>query len=116
MGFADVSYRFEGRVASLQGRLIYFETDGWASRLYSFENDLQNNQLSPPFYGQGWRWYVNGKLNIKKIAHLSRVKMLSMGLKIAQTIVPDREATESVRNETSVSAEWEFRFQFLLGW
>jgi hypothetical protein len=71
MGYFGCDYRVSGGAMSVQTRVIYFETDGWASRLYSFESDLQNSMLSPAFYMQGWRWYVSGKVDIKKINQLS---------------------------------------------
>lgn len=40
-------------------RLQYFETDGYNSRLYAYENDVLYSFAIPLFYGTGYRYYVN---------------------------------------------------------
>jgi hypothetical protein len=39
-------------------RLIVFETDSYAARLYEFESDVIGAFSAPPMYGRGMRWYV----------------------------------------------------------
>lgn len=38
-------------------RVQYFNTDGWASRVYSYERDVLYFSTIPAFYGEGWRAY-----------------------------------------------------------
>ncbi len=39
-------------------RYALFETSGWDSRLYAYENDLVGFFSIPPHYGRGTRWYL----------------------------------------------------------
>lgn len=47
-------------------RLQYFETDGYNSRLYAFENDVLYSFSIPLFYGKGYRYYINLNYDISK--------------------------------------------------
>jgi hypothetical protein len=42
-------------------RLAYYSTDGYNSRVYSYENDLLYYFAIPEFHGKGWRTYLNLK-------------------------------------------------------
>ncbi len=79
--YTDVLYKpfhssFSGNV-----RLQYFETDGYNSRMYSFEDDVLFAYSIPVFYGKGYRYYVN--------ANYDFTKKLSFWVRFAQTIYPD---------------------------
>jgi hypothetical protein len=41
------------------GRMAYFNTDDFASRIYAFENDLLYSFSIPAYFGKGTRWYAN---------------------------------------------------------
>jgi hypothetical protein len=43
----------------MNGRLAYFYTDGYNSRLYAYENDLLYSFSVPALYGNGVRTYLN---------------------------------------------------------
>jgi len=43
---------------SVEGRLIFFDTDSYESRVYEFENDIRGVFSNPALYGQGRRWYL----------------------------------------------------------
>ncbi|HET9744910.1 MAG TPA: helix-hairpin-helix domain-containing protein, partial [Chitinophagaceae bacterium] len=40
-------------------RLQYFETNGYNSRIYAYENDVLFYYSIPVFFNQGWRYYLN---------------------------------------------------------
>lgn len=64
--YADVLYkpmmkRFSGNL-----RVQYFETEGYNSRLYAYENDVLYSFSIPVFYDKGYRVYVNGNFDLTK--------------------------------------------------
>ncbi|MEO7835533.1 MAG: helix-hairpin-helix domain-containing protein, partial [Ginsengibacter sp.] len=40
-------------------RLSYFETDGYDTRIYAFENDVLYGYSIPVFFDKGYRYYIN---------------------------------------------------------
>jgi hypothetical protein len=44
---------------SLNGRLAYFKTDSYNSRLYAYESDVLYSFSVPALYGDGMRSYLN---------------------------------------------------------
>ena len=76
--YTDILYKpllkpFSGNI-----RMQYFETDGYDSRMYAFENDVLYNYSIPVFFDKGYRYYVNVKYNL--------FKKLSLWGRFAQTI------------------------------
>jgi hypothetical protein len=61
-------------------RLQYFETEGYNSRLYAYENDVLYSYSIPLFYGKGYRYYINFNYDISK--------RTSIWMRWAQTIYP----------------------------
>jgi len=64
--FTDVAYKpfslpFSGNI-----RLSYFETDGYNSRIYSFENDVLYAYSIPVFFDKGYRYYLNVEFKVNK--------------------------------------------------
>lgn len=51
---------------SLNGRLMFCETDDYASRLYAYENDVLYYGLIPAFYGRYFRIYGNINIDLGK--------------------------------------------------
>ncbi len=45
-------------VLSLAGRVAFFSSDGYDSRLYEYEPDLEGVYSMPPLYGHGRRWLI----------------------------------------------------------
>jgi len=54
---------------NIRFRWIQFKTDSYISRVYEFENDLPGRFSIPFLYGEGYRWYMIGRLNIER--HIS---------------------------------------------
>jgi len=46
--------RFSGNA-----RFLYFETEGYNSRIYAFENDVLYGYSIPVFFDKGYRYYIN---------------------------------------------------------
>ena len=78
--FVDVLYKPIFKPLSGNIRLQYFETDGYNSRLYAFENDVLYGYSIPVFYDKGYRYYIN--LNYDLTRHIS------LWARFAQTINP----------------------------
>ena len=68
-------------------RLQYFETDGYNSRIYAFENDVLYSYSIPSFFDKGVRYYIN--LNYEA------TKKISVWLRWAQTIYQDKTSIGS---------------------
>ena len=63
-------------------RLQYFETDGYDSRLYAYEDDVLYSYSIPVFYDKGYRYYINIKYDINR--------SLSVWGRFAQSVFPDK--------------------------
>ncbi len=55
--FQEIQYRDRARF-SIQGRLIFFDTDSYDSRVYEYEAELRGTSSIPPLYGKGIRYYL----------------------------------------------------------
>lgn len=99
--YQDVVYRPVGSPFSANGRVAYFHTDGYNSRLYAYENDVLYSFSIPALYGHGMRGY----LNVKYQAHSS----LSFWLKLGSTYKFAEKGGESeIRSEIKVQARYLF--------
>jgi hypothetical protein len=89
-------------------RLQYFETDGYNSRLYAYENDVLYSYSIPVFYDKGYRYYLTLNYDVSK--------KLSVWLRWAQTIYSDKdiigsgldEITGNTRSEVKLQARYMF--------
>jgi hypothetical protein len=63
MLYQDVRWR-PVPALQLDGRVAFFDTDGFAARIYAYENDLLYAFAIPAFSGRGHRRYVMARLNI----------------------------------------------------
>jgi DNA uptake protein ComE-like DNA-binding protein len=55
--FAGFSYAPEG-LLTLRGRVIYFDTSSYESRVYEYEDDLPGRVTLTPLWDEGVRWYL----------------------------------------------------------
>jgi hypothetical protein len=69
----DLIYRFNSIPCSIWCRYCIFNTDGWDSRLYTYENDLLYSYNIPSLSGRGCRSYIMVKWGIGYLAEM-RVK------------------------------------------
>ena len=116
LGFADIIYRPATGFYGANLRLQYFETGGYDSRLYAFENDLLFSYVFPAFYNKGFRYYINGRIDIGQLLHLRTSCNITMWTKIAQTIVPIANSIGSGLDLTCGKTRTDVKFQFFLGW
>ena len=62
----DIGYHTHDSNIVVWGRIGYFKTADYDSRLYAYENDLLYNFSFPSLYGNGIRTYLSGKFKISK--------------------------------------------------
>lgn len=55
----DIAFRALKKPIAINGRLAYFSTDSYNSRIYAYENDLLYSFSVPALYGTGIRAYFN---------------------------------------------------------
>ena len=103
----DLQYKPEKLPIAVYGRFGLFDTR-FATRIYTYENDLLYNFSIPSFTGQGIRWYVMLKYPLFARA--------TMGIRVARTSYADRQVTGtgpsliSVPHKTEIKAQIRFRF------
>ena len=84
-------------------RLQYFETEGYNSRLYAYENDVLYSFSIPVFYDKGYRYYLNLNYDINK--------KLSLWIKWAQTIYANQTLIGSGLDEITGNKKSEIKLQ-----
>ncbi len=103
--FADVLFKpmmakFSGNV-----RLQYFETEGYNSRLYAFENDVLYSFSIPVFYDRGYRVYMNANYDL--------TKKITLWARWARFMYPEKSAIGSGLDEIRCSHKTEVKFQLM---
>ena len=86
-------------------RIMYFETGGYNSRVYAFENDVLFSYAIPVFYDKGYRYYLNLNYDI--------TRKLQGWLKIAQTYYKDKLNVGSGLDEIRGPRKTEIKLQIL---
>lgn len=84
-------------------RLQYFETDGYNSRLYAYENDVLYSFSIPVFYDKGYRYYINLNYEISK--------RFSFWLKWSQTLYKGKTLIGSGLDEINGNRKTEIKLQ-----
>ncbi|HVK97572.1 MAG TPA: hypothetical protein VM368_07140, partial [Flavisolibacter sp.] len=84
-------------------RLQYFETDGYNSRIYTYESDVLYGFSIPPFFDKGFRYYFNVNYDV--------TKELSFWFRWAQTVYKNKTKIGSGLNEISGNKKTEIKFQ-----
>ncbi len=106
--FTDILYKPLLKPLSAGLRLQYFETDGYNSRIYAYENDVLYSYSIPAFFDKGFRYYLNMNYDLGK--------KLSLWLRWAQTVFDNRASVGSGldeipgnrRTEVKLQARWLF--------
>lgn len=91
---------FEGGI-----RLQYFETDGYNSRLYAYENDVLYSFSIPVFYDKGLRYYINLNYDIER--------KLKIWIRWAQTVYTNKNLIGSGLDEIKGNKKSEIKIQAL---
>ena len=108
LAYQDVIYDWKKIPLKTTFRFLVFDTDGYNSRIYTYENDLLYNYAIPAFSGQGIRSYL--------LLKYSLLKNLTVWLKYGITIYSDKNTvgsgyTEIIGNKKSeikLQLRWKF--------
>jgi Helix-hairpin-helix motif len=103
--YADVLYKPIMKPFSASVRLQYFETDGYNSRLYAYENDVLYSFSIPVFYDKGYRYYINANYDINK--------KISIWARVAQYLYPNKSIIGSGLDEIQGNSRTEVKLQAL---
>ena len=68
--YQDIQYQIIPG-ATLCYRIVFFDTDGYESRLYEFERDVPGIMTNQLLYGKGTRWYLFAQWKINSFIKLS---------------------------------------------
>jgi hypothetical protein len=90
---------------SMNGRLAYFHTDGYNSRLYAYENDVLYSFSIPALYGKGMRAFLNFQKSFKN--------GVTFWLKLAATqrfaqSDEEQDIESSLKSEVKVQLRYQF--------
>lgn len=114
-GFVDVLYKPSGKAWSGNLRVQYFETQGYNSRVYAYENDVLYGATIPALSDKGIRYYINARVNatnmLKHFLH-SSLKM-DIYLRWAQTVYDGRKMIGSSLDEIKGTKKTDFKCQFM---
>jgi hypothetical protein len=106
--YQDLIYRPISFPLSFTTRFALFDTDSFALRFYTFENNLLYVQSAPPLSGRGARYYLNLRYR--------GIRNLTIEARFAQTRFTDRDEVgtgldESKGNKrTEVAAQLKYSF------
>jgi hypothetical protein len=103
--YGDILYKPMLKPFSASMRLQYFETEGYNSRLYAYENDVLYSFSIPVFYDKGYRYYININYDINR--------KLSAWVRFAQTSYKDKSLTGSGLDEIRGGKKSEVKVQLL---
>lgn len=103
--YVDFIYKPMMKKYSGNIRLQYFETDGYDSRLYAYENDVLYSFSIPVFYDKGYRYYLNVNYDFSK--------KITCWFRIAQTVYKDKNTVGSGLDEIKGNKKTELKLQLL---
>ena len=101
--FLDFIYKPILKPYSGNIRLQYFETDGYDSRIYAYENDVLFSYSIPAFYDKGFRYYININYDL--------TRKISFWLRWAQTIYRDKTSIGSGLDEIAGNHRTEIKLE-----
>ena len=99
--FFDIVYKPLLKKYSGNVRLQYFETEGYNSRIYAYENDVLFYYSIPGFFNKGYRYYFNFNYDLNS--------RLTFWLKWSQTLYNNINAIGSGLDEIPGSSKSEIR-------
>lgn len=105
--YFDFIYNPTMKPLSASMRLQYFETDGYKSRIYAYENDVLYSFSIPGFYDKGWRTYLNINYSFRK--------NFQAWFRISQTLYKDKNLIGSGLDEITGNHRTEVKLQLLYG-
>jgi hypothetical protein len=103
--YVDSRYKLSHTPVALNARVQYFETDGFDSRLYSFESDVLFSYSIPQFIGKGVRYYINFNCKVSR--------KLTIWCRWAETVYSNQNSISSGLDKIEGNKRSEIKFQAL---
>lgn len=103
MIYQDIKYSPGKLPLSFAARYAVFNTQGWNSRLYTYENDVLYGYSIPALYDKGYRTYFLAKYTISK--------NIDLWLRWAQTYYSDKDLIGSGLNQINGNKQSEIKLQ-----
>ncbi len=101
--YADLLYKPLMNPLAGSIRLQYFETDGYNSRLYAYENDVLYSYSIPVFYDKGYRWYINANYDVSR--------RMTVWFRFSQSILPGKQSIGTGLDEIKGNKKSEVKLQ-----
>ncbi len=101
--FQDASFQPNENLTFL-GRIIFFQTDSYESRVYEFENDIPGVMTNPSLFGEGNKWYL--------IVKYKTQFGFSLSLKYSELYKPFVKSIGSGNSEIQGGLDNKLSFQF----
>lgn len=104
LSFFDAVYKPLLASWAISGRLQYYNTGSYDSRVYAYENDVAYSYSIPAFYGEGYRFYL--------VFQKDAGKNLQFWVRWAASIFQKRPGNEDVMStSTAINGGGEIRLQ-----
>ncbi len=104
--YQDVLYRFTKFPLNMSFRYALFNTDGWNSRIYAYENDVLYAFTIPAYYDKGQRVYL--------LLHYRFKRHLNIWFKISRTIFFNKNSISSGPEEIAGNHKTSIKLQLQL--
>ncbi|MDR3350595.1 MAG: helix-hairpin-helix domain-containing protein [Prevotellaceae bacterium] len=91
--YHNINYKLPAFPVDISMRFAVFDTGGWNTRFYAYENDLLYTFSLPAYYDKGARWYLN--------AHLKLRGNFDLWVRLAQTYFFHADTAGNGLNETT---------------
>jgi len=108
MIYQDIQYKPLGKPYSLSGRIALFDTDGYNTRIYAFENDLLFSFNIPAYQNQGIRYFIMGRYKFGHWGDLS-VRFAQTNYRDLKTIGTGNEAIND-HHKSEIKVQWMFKW------
>jgi hypothetical protein len=102
--FQDIKLYWEK--TNLIGRIIFFDTESYNSRIYEFENNHRGLLTNLPMYGNGFRWYFI--FNYQPFPNLKISARYSETYKPKQQTLAKSKLQNTLNNRFSLQVDFRF--------
>jgi hypothetical protein len=104
LAFNDIFYHPPLAKTGINFRYAFFETTGYNSRVYTYENDVLFGASVPAFSGKGTRWYLNFNYDF--------TRRLTGWFRVSRIIYPGMPMIGDGNDEIRGNRETEIKLQF----
>jgi Helix-hairpin-helix motif len=115
--FTDVNFHPPFKPFKLVGRLLFFETGGYDSRIYAVENDVLSGFSVPAFSGKGMHYTANFYFKPGMIGKTRKLKKeIGIWISLAQTVFAGNSEWINMNDKITRRQKTGLRIQLLLNW